>query len=348
MRAQVAVVGAGPAGLLLGALLARHGIDAVLVEQRSPDYVLGRIRAGVLEQTTVALLDEAGVADRCRDEGLPHDGTELAFDDRLHRIDFVGLTGKRVTVYGQTEVTQDLMDARAAAGLRTFYDAQDVRIDGFDGDRPVVRFTHDGRAETLECDFIAGCDGYHGVCRASVPAPAHHDVRARLSVRLARRAGRRAAGPPRTGLRESRPRLRAVQPAQPHAQPLLHPVSARRRGRRVDRRRVLGRAAPTPAGIGRRRGRDRTVAREEHRAAPQLRGRADALRSAVPRRRRRAHRAADRREGAEPCRGRRRLPVAGVRRATTSTTTTPGSTRIRRAACRASGRPSASRGGSRR
>ncbi|HUG25369.1 4-hydroxybenzoate 3-monooxygenase [Piscinibacter sp.] len=172
MRTQVAIVGAGPAGLLLGALLHRAGIDAVIVEQRSAPYVLGRIRAGVLERTTVDLLEEAGVAGRLRREGLPHDGTELAFDDRLHRIDFKALTGQRVTVYGQTEVTQDLMEARAAAGLTTVYEAQQVSVDGFDGRTPVVRFRKDGVEHTLECDFIAGCDGYHGVTRASVPPAA--------------------------------------------------------------------------------------------------------------------------------------------------------------------------------
>jgi len=172
MRTQVAIVGAGPAGLLLGALLHKAGIDAVIIEQRSAEYVLGRIRAGVLEQTTVALLEQAGVADRLHREGLPHDGTELAFDGQLHRIDFFGLTGRRVTVYGQTEVTHDLMQARAAAGLTTVYEAENVSVHGFDGSTPSVRYRHGGRDVELACDFIAGCDGYHGVSRASVPAGA--------------------------------------------------------------------------------------------------------------------------------------------------------------------------------
>jgi p-hydroxybenzoate 3-monooxygenase len=165
----VAIVGAGPAGLLLGALLARHDIDAVIVEQRSAEYVLSRIRAGVLEQTTVDLLREAGVADRCLQEGLTHHGIELSFDGGLHRIDFQALTGKHVTVYGQTEVTHDLMRSRALAKLTTDYEAADVAIEGFDGKNPVVRYLKDGVAQELACDFIAGCDGYHGVCRASVP-----------------------------------------------------------------------------------------------------------------------------------------------------------------------------------
>ncbi len=168
-RTQVAIVGAGPSGLLLGQLLHRAGIDAVIVERQSPDYVLGRIRAGVLEQGTVELLDEAGVGDRCRIEGLPHEGIELAFDGQRHRIDFAGLVGRRVTVYGQTEVTRDLMAARAACGAPTVYEAADASLHELDGDRPLVRYRKDGTTHEIECDWIAGCDGYHGVSRASVP-----------------------------------------------------------------------------------------------------------------------------------------------------------------------------------
>jgi p-hydroxybenzoate 3-monooxygenase len=168
-RTQVAIVGAGPAGLLLGALLHKAGIDAVIVEQRSAAYVMGRIRAGVLEQTTVELLEHAGVAERLHREGLPHNSIELAFDGQLHRINFQALTGKHVTVYGQTEVTHDLMDARAAAGLTTVYEAENVSVHGFDSDAPSVRWRSGGGAHELRCDFIAGCDGYHGVSRASVP-----------------------------------------------------------------------------------------------------------------------------------------------------------------------------------
>ena len=173
MKTQVAIVGAGPAGLLLGALLAKSGIETVVVEQRSPEYVLGRIRAGVLEQVTVDLLSAAGAGSRMHAEGLPHDGIELCFGGGRHRIDLHALTGgKRVMVYGQTEVTRDLMDARAAAGLVTVYEADHVSLHGFDGDRPTVRYTKDGVSHELHCDFIAGCDGYHGVSRQSVPAAA--------------------------------------------------------------------------------------------------------------------------------------------------------------------------------
>ena len=172
MRTQVAIIGAGPAGLLLGALLHRAGIDAVIVEQRSADYVLGRIRAGILEQTTVDLLEQAGVGARVRAEGLRHDGTELAFGGDLHRIDFQALTGRHVMVYGQTEVTRDLMAARAEAGLATFYESADVAIADHDGAHPKVTFEKDGVRHQVDCDFIAGCDGFHGVCRASLPAGA--------------------------------------------------------------------------------------------------------------------------------------------------------------------------------
>ena len=172
MRVQVAIVGGGPAGHLLGQLLYKAGIDALVLEQRSRDYVLGRIRAGVLEQGTTELLDEVGVGARMLREGLVHGGVALGFAGSHHRIDLHKLTGKHVTVYGQTEVTKDLMDARAAAGLTTVYEAENVTLHDFDGDHPTVRYTHNGVAHEVQCDFIAGCDGYHGISRASVPANA--------------------------------------------------------------------------------------------------------------------------------------------------------------------------------
>jgi p-hydroxybenzoate 3-monooxygenase len=172
MKTQVAIIGAGPSGLLLGQLLAKSGIANIVIEQRSAEYVQSRIRAGVLEQTTVDLLAEAGVAERMHREGLPHDGVQLCVDNTLHRIDLHGLTGKRVMVYGQTEVTRDLMAARAASGQTTVYEADEVAIHGFDTAHPSVTFVKDGQRVEVQADFIAGCDGYHGVCRASLPAGA--------------------------------------------------------------------------------------------------------------------------------------------------------------------------------
>jgi p-hydroxybenzoate 3-monooxygenase len=172
-KTQVAIIGAGPSGLLLGQLLARAGIDAVILERQTGEHVLGRIRAGVLEQVCVDLLDEVGVGARVHREGLVHDGFEISWQGRRHRIDMRRLTGGRcVTVYGQTELTRDLMDARRAADLPTVYEAENVVVRGFDGDRPSVTYTREGTTHELSCDFIAGCDGFHGVCRASVPSGA--------------------------------------------------------------------------------------------------------------------------------------------------------------------------------
>ena len=172
MRTQVVIIGAGPSGLLLGQLLHKAGIEAVILERKSPDYVLSRIRAGVLEMGSVAMLDEAGVGARMHAEGLVHDGTELIANGIRHRIDFRALTGGTVMVYGQTEVTRDLMDARAACGARTIYEAEDVTIHDFDGTQPRVSWRKDGVTHEITCDFVAGCDGFHGVSRASVPAGA--------------------------------------------------------------------------------------------------------------------------------------------------------------------------------
>ncbi|CAN5716572.1 4-hydroxybenzoate 3-monooxygenase [soil metagenome] len=170
MRTQVAIIGAGPSGLLLGQLLHKAGIDNIIIERQSGDYVLGRIRAGILEQVTVDLLEEAGVAARLHAEGTIHHSIELIFRQKRHAIDVHGLTGgKAVTAYGQTEMTHDLMDARQAAGLPTIYEAANVSIHDFDTGRPRVRYEKDGQQHVVECDFIAGCDGFHGVCRASVP-----------------------------------------------------------------------------------------------------------------------------------------------------------------------------------
>ncbi|WP_319775146.1 4-hydroxybenzoate 3-monooxygenase [Breoghania sp.] len=169
MRTQVAIIGAGPSGLLLSQILHKAGIDSVVLERKSLDYVLGRIRAGVLEQGLVDMLDAAGVGSRMHAEGHVHDGTELSFENKRHRIDFKALTGKSVMVYGQTEVTKDLVDARQGADAKLIYEAEDVALHDFDTDKPWVTYRKDGVEHRIDCDYIAGCDGYHGVSRASAP-----------------------------------------------------------------------------------------------------------------------------------------------------------------------------------
>ncbi|WP_342128648.1 4-hydroxybenzoate 3-monooxygenase [Hydrogenophaga sp. OTU3427] len=173
MRTQVAIIGAGPSGLLLGQLLHKAGIDAIIIERQTGDYVLSRIRAGILEQVCIDLMDEAGVGQRMHKEGLVHGGFDLLVDGQRHRIDMNKLTGgKNVMVYGQTELTRDLMEARASAGLPTVYEASNVQVHDFDTQHPRVTYEKNGQSHTIECDFIAGCDGFHGVCRASAPRSA--------------------------------------------------------------------------------------------------------------------------------------------------------------------------------
>jgi len=175
VRTKVAIIGAGPAGMLLGQLLHSYGIDNVILERKDRDYVLARIRAGVLEQGTVGLLENLGITERLHHEGLIHDGIELLFGGKRHRIDLKQASGgKVVTVYGQTEVTRDLMDAREKVGLKTVYDADNVRLHDFESDKPRVRYEKDGVTYELLCDFIAGCDGFHGASRQAIPASAVH------------------------------------------------------------------------------------------------------------------------------------------------------------------------------
>src|ERR1043166_46443 len=170
-RTQVGIVGAGPAGLLLGHLRHPEGIDSIIVENRSQDYVIERVRAGVLEQGTVDLLTEVGLAGRLQREGLRHDGVYLAFEGTRHRIDMSDLTGGRaITVYGQNEVVRDLIAARSSTGRPLRFGVSSVRVDDIDGSRPRVAFRHDGETHEIVCDFVAGCDGFHGVCRPTIPA----------------------------------------------------------------------------------------------------------------------------------------------------------------------------------
>jgi len=170
---QVAIIGAGPSGLLLAQLLSNAGIDNVLIERQSSEYVLGRIRAGILEQVTIDLVTEAGLGRRMHEQGLVHEGFEMLYGGKRRRIDMKQLTnGKCVMVYGQTELTRDLMEARQAASRPTVYEVRDVTIHDFDTTKPKVRYSKDGESHEIVCDFIAGCDGFHGVCRATVPRSA--------------------------------------------------------------------------------------------------------------------------------------------------------------------------------
>lgn len=168
MKTQVAIIGGGPSGLLLSQLLYTQGIDSIVLERKTKDYVLGRIRAGVLEQGLVQMMEEAGCADRMKAEGFPHDGTEISYGDEIFRIDFAELTGTPVMVYGQTEVTRDLYEAREKAGGQIEYNVEDVVIHDAKSDAPFVTFTQDGQERRIDCDYIAGCDGFHGVSRKTI------------------------------------------------------------------------------------------------------------------------------------------------------------------------------------
>jgi len=169
-RTQVGIVGAGPAGLTLGRLLERAGIESVIVENRSREYCEARIRAGVLEQGVVDLLRDAGVGGRMDREGIPHGGIYLQFDGGRHHVPMRELTGRGIMIYGQTEVVKDLIAARIESGLPLRFEVEDVSVHELESDRPRIRFTHEGDEDELECDVIAGCDGFHGVCRPSIPA----------------------------------------------------------------------------------------------------------------------------------------------------------------------------------
>lgn len=175
MKTQVAIIGAGPAGLLLGHLLRADGVDCMIVERAAPDYILGRIRAGVLERTTTDLLHRLGIDERLNTEGLLEEGFALADGERLIRIDTLGLTGKHVTVYGQTEVTRDLMDAAPERGLEAIYEAADVTPHEIESNAPFVTYTQDGTSHRIDARFIVGCDGYHGPSRQAIPKSVARD-----------------------------------------------------------------------------------------------------------------------------------------------------------------------------
>ena len=169
MRTRIGIVGAGPAGLLLSHLLHLNGVDSVILEARSREYCENRIRAGVLEHPVANLLIESGVGSRLLAEGMRHDGINLRWNGRDHRIDLFALTGKSITVYSQHRIVQDLIAARLAAGGQILFEAANVSVHDFRAEKPHIRFRHDARDQRLDCDFIAGCDGFHGICRDSIP-----------------------------------------------------------------------------------------------------------------------------------------------------------------------------------
>ena len=241
LRTKVAIIGAGPAGLLLGQLLHLYGIDNVILERQTPEYVLGRIRAGLLEEGTVALLDEAGAGARAHREGLVHHGVELAFGGARHRIDMHAATGKTVMIYGQTEVTLDLMNARKAAGLTTVYQAADVKPHDFDTDHPRVTYVKDGVTHEIDCDFIAGCDGFHGVSRASVKPSAIQTYERIYPFGWLGILSETPPVSPELIYVQPRARICALHHALDAPQPLLRAVPARRRRRAMVGRALLGR-----------------------------------------------------------------------------------------------------------
>lgn len=169
MKTQVAIIGGGPSGLLLSQLLHTRGIQSVVLERKTKDYVLSRIRAGVLEQGLVSLMEQAGCAERLHAEGIPHDGTLISYGDEMFRVNFTEYTDKPVMVYGQTEVTRDLYEARETAGGKIEFNVDDVVIHGADTDTPHITYSVGGETRTLDCDFVAGCDGFHGVSRQTIP-----------------------------------------------------------------------------------------------------------------------------------------------------------------------------------
>src|SRR6476619_3464382 len=170
VRTQVGIVGAGPAGLMLSHLLHLEGIESLILENRSRDYIESRIRAGLMEQWARDLLIDAGVGERMRREGLSHNGIHFCFDSALHYIDFRKLVGQGVTIYGQQEVVKDLVARRLADGGQILFEVEDVSVHDFEGKAPKIRFHHQGKAKQIDCDFIGGCDGFHGICRPSIPS----------------------------------------------------------------------------------------------------------------------------------------------------------------------------------
>ncbi len=313
-RTQVAIIGGGPAGLLLSHLLHGHGIDSVVIERQTKAYVLKRIRAGVLEFGSVQVLRDSGAGERMDREGHAHDGSFIVWQDREpFLIDTKTHAGRPMWSHGQTAITEELYRIRERDGGRIVEEAENVQLHDLTTAAPKVTYEKGGVAETLECDFIAGCDGFHGVSRQSIP---------KSVLKIFERAypfgwlGIMSETPPVGEVIYARHErgFALASLRNPDAEPLLHPVQPRHADRGLAGREVLGRVETTVSGRHRGQDRDRAVDRKVDCAAAQLRRRADALRPAVSRRRRRAYRAADRGERPQPRDLRRLLSPARASR----------------------------------
>ena len=311
MRTQVGIIGAGPAGLMLARLLHLAGIESIIIENRSRNYIENRIRAGLIEHWAADLLTDVGVGERMKAEGILHWGINIGINGDLHRIDFKALVDKRVTIYGQQEVVKDLVERRLADGGPLLFEVDGVSVHDMTSQRPKIRFTHDGKAQEIDCDFIAGCDGFHGICRPSIPDGV-------LSV-----------------FERDYPFgwLGILSESPPPDHELIYSYTDRGFALYTMRSMSLSRLylqcdhdedidGWPDARIwnelhkrlgGARKLAEGKIAAKGHHADAQLRGRADAARPAVPRRRQRAYRAADRRQGHEPGLCRRGGSVARAR-----------------------------------
>ena len=270
-RTRVVIIGGGPAGLLLAHRLHLAGHEAVILERQTRDYVIARIRAGVLEWGSVDMLRDAGLGDRMMKEGFVHDGVGMSFLGQLLRIDFKRFTGKAVMIYGQTEVTKDLYNALDAEDVTIIDEAEDVTPRDVTTDAPHVTYTKNGETHRIDCEYIAGCDGYHGVSRPTIPASILRELRREYPFGW---LGVLSETPPVDDeliYCRHRARLRTLLDATQDAEPLLRAVLPRRRGGRLARRSLLGRAEAPPSRRRRRKARDRSVDREVDRTAAQLR-----------------------------------------------------------------------------
>ena len=312
MKTQVAIVGAGPAGLLLSHLLHLEGIASVVIESRSREEIEATIRAGVLEQGTVDLLAQSGVGERMKREGFVHEGIYLRFGGRSHRIALTELTGARDHRLRAARGDQGLVAARLAAGGQILFGVKDAALYDLDSSSPKTRFHHNGKVEEIDSDFVAGCDGFHGISRPSIPSRHRHEFTRSYPFGW---FGILVEAPPSTDeliyAHHERGFALGEHSLTANPAPLL-PVRSAGRGEELAGRAHLGRAAHPPGDRRRLEARRGPHLPEGHHRDAQLRGRADALRAPLPRRRRRPHRAADRREGAEPGGQRRASSFTGL------------------------------------